>query len=76
MTFFTGLGIFIAALFGYIMLFGIGAVILHESDDEGYLVALFVGILLSLLFAIFICSPESYGYQKITVSENVVEVNR
>ena len=74
MTFFTGLGIFIAAFFGYMMLFGIGVII--TSDDAGYFGAVFVGITLSLVLAIFICSPESYGYQKITVSENVVEANR
>lgn len=76
MIFFTGLGIFIAALLGYMFLFGIGMKIMYEKDDAGYLGALFVGIIISLLLAIFICDPESYGYQKITVSENVVEVNR
>lgn len=70
MTFFTGLGIFIAALFGYILLVGMCAVIMYESDDSIYFGVLIAGIILSLLFARFICDPEHYGYQKIdTVSE-------
>jgi len=73
MIFFTGLGIFVVALLWYMLLFGLSAVILNDSDNGGYLTAFFVGIILSLIFATFICRPESYGYQKITVSENIVE---
>lgn len=76
MIFFTILGISIAALFGYMILFGIGVLIMYVEDDAAYFGALFAGIVISLLLAIFICNPESFGYQKITVSENVVEVNR
>lgn len=76
MTFFTVLGIFIVALLGYMVLFGIGVAIMYdESDDAKWFGALFAGIVISVVFATFICTPESYGYQKITVSENTVEVS-
>lgn len=75
MTFFTGLGIFVVALLLYIFMFGIGYAISYNMiDDNGVLAGLFVGIIISILFATFICNPEDYGYQEITVSENVMEV--
>lgn len=75
MTFFTGLGIFVAALLCCTVLFVISVAIMG-ADDGGYFGALLTGIIISLLLAIFICDPEQFGYQKISVSENVVEVSR
>jgi len=77
MMFFTGLGISMVIFLVYMLLFGLGMIIFYDkTEDTGFNAVLFVGVFISIMLTTFICNPESYGYQKITVSENVVEVDK
>jgi len=72
---FTAIGIFIVIFLVYMLLFGLGMILLYDkTEDTGFNAVLFVGIIISIVLTTFICFPESYGYQKITVSENTVEL--
>lgn len=76
MTFFTWIGIAIASLFLYLLLFIIIIFIAGGFDEDNiFMAAITVGVVMPIILATFIVDPQHYGYQKITVSENTVEEN-
>lgn len=76
MTFFTLLGIIITSLLLYSILYIMMIFIAGGFDQNNiFMAAIAIGVIISFILAFFIIEPKAFGYQKITVSENVVEEN-
>ena len=76
MEFFTGLGIVIACVVILTIWYFFMSSYLDTGDEEldGIIAFVIIALTVSIIFACFIVSPESFGYQRInTVSECVVE---
>ena len=74
MEFFTGLGIVIACVVISTMFYCFISHFMGLGDEEvdGIIAFVMVATAVSIIFALFICSPESYGYQKIVSGNEVV----
>lgn len=75
MIIFTTLGMAITLLLLYSLLFIIIIFIAGGfNEDNIFMAVVAIGVIISLIIAYFIAKPEDFGYQKITVSENAMEV--
>ena len=72
MEFLTGLGmVLVCSITTFVYAFNVSD---ENGDDRsaGVLSFVIVAIILSIIFAIFIIKPESFGYQKIVSGNEVV----
>lgn len=84
MSFFTGLGIFVACLFICAIIFVIIFLIYSlnhqeyvDDEDVQYIIIIYsivLTLLMSGLIAIFITNSKDFGYEKITKTSEVIEV--
>lgn len=75
MIFFTTLGLVISLLILYSFFFIIIVLIAGGFNEENIIMAtIIIALVSSFILADFITEPEDFGYQKITVSENIMEV--
>ena len=74
MEFFTGLGIVIVCVLVSTLFYKFITVVLNIGDDEanGLIAFIMVATAVSIIFALFMVDPESYGYQKIVSGNEVV----
>ena len=79
MEYFTVLGITISCIIVLVLIYSI-FILIFNLDDEvlvGYISFLIIISILSMLFAMFLVDPTSYGYQKINnVSDNSIEISQ
>ena len=79
MEFFTGLGIFVVCLLACSLVFGIILSIckLNNDDDMFFIFVIYslvLTFLISGLVAIFITNSKDFGYEKITETSEVIEL--